>query len=317
MTGSAKVSIIVPVYNVETYLPKCLESCINQTLYDIEIVCVNDGSTDSSLKILQQYAAIDDRIIVVDKPNGGLSSARNAGLDVAGGEWIMFLDSDDYLAPGACERVWVESKEAWTEIITFGSEIFPNNPAPTEWHNQTLHIGTKRYYENSVVALFNEPGAKPFVWRQAFSKKLLDNTGVRFDENIAYGEDIVFQFNIFPRAKSISFISDRLYCYRWYRKGSLMESYNRSPDYKMESHIVITEKIAELWNEKGWLKQYPSYFLGWIMDFVVYDLTAVAYEDKKEYAARIRAVIEKYDLGSQTKNVNRDHRDLYKRLLKM
>ncbi len=317
MIGSAKVSVIVPVYNVEAYLPKCLESCINQTLYDIEIICVNDGSTDSSGKILEQYAAIDDRITVINKPNGGLSSARNAGIDVAGGEWIMFLDSDDYLSPNACERVWVEAREAWTEIIVFGTEIFPTNPAPLDWHYWTLHIGTKRYYENSVIALFNEPGAKPFVWRQAFSKKLLDNTRVRFDESVGYGEDIVFQFSIFPRAKSIAFIADRLYHYRWYRKGSLMASYNKSLDYKIESHLSISEKIADYWNGKGWLEKYPSYFLGWLMDFIVYDLTANAYEKKTEYAERVRALIAKYNLAPQVKHVNDNHRDLYKRLIKM
>lgn len=92
-----KVSIIIPVYNAEKYLKKCLNSVINQTYNNVEIICVNDGSSDSSLQILQEFERKDKRIIVVDKKNGGVSSARNAGLKVSSGEYIMFLDSDDFL----------------------------------------------------------------------------------------------------------------------------------------------------------------------------------------------------------------------------
>ena len=105
MKHPVKVSVIIPVYNVEEYLPFALESCVNQTLYDVEFICVNDGSTDGSLAILNDYAKKDQRIIVVDKPNGGVSSARNKGLELACGRWIMFLDPDDYLAKNACEPV--------------------------------------------------------------------------------------------------------------------------------------------------------------------------------------------------------------------
>ncbi len=126
-----KVSVIVPVYNVEQYLSACLHSCVNQTLYDIEIICVNDGSTDGSLAILQAFAQRDHRVKIIDKPNGGLSSARNAGIDQANGEMIMFLDSDDYLSLNACERVWTETLEAPTDVIIFGTRIFPNSPRAT------------------------------------------------------------------------------------------------------------------------------------------------------------------------------------------
>ena len=91
------VSVLVAVYNVSTYLRQCLDSLKNQTLKDIEIICVNDGSTDSSLQILEEYAAKDDRIKLVNKINGGLPSARNAGLEIARGEYICFVDGDDFV----------------------------------------------------------------------------------------------------------------------------------------------------------------------------------------------------------------------------
>ena len=100
-----KISIIIPVYNVSEYLDKCLTSVIGQTYSDLEIVCVNDGSTDSSLDILKKYSRLEKRIIIVDQENVGLSGARNSGLAKSSGDFVMFLDSDDWLAQNACEVV--------------------------------------------------------------------------------------------------------------------------------------------------------------------------------------------------------------------
>ena len=100
-----QVSIVVPIYNVERYLSYCLDTLRAQTLRDIEIICVNDGSPDHSAAIAEAHASLDKRIRVINKPNGGLSSARNAGINVARGDYLMFVDSDDYLAEEACESV--------------------------------------------------------------------------------------------------------------------------------------------------------------------------------------------------------------------
>lgn len=113
------ISIIVPVYNVEKYLARCLDSLTNQTLRNIEIICVNDGSTDSSLEILRDYASKDNRIIIVDKANGGLSSARNAGLELIQGEYFMFVDSDDWLDECTCEESYKNIKDNDADCLMF------------------------------------------------------------------------------------------------------------------------------------------------------------------------------------------------------
>lgn len=113
----SKVSVIIPVYNVEKYLRQCLDSVINQTLKDIEIICVNDGSTDNSPQILEEYAAKDNRIKIINKTNGGLSSARNAGMEVAQGEFIGFVDSDDYLDLNFYESLYNRAKETNSDIV--------------------------------------------------------------------------------------------------------------------------------------------------------------------------------------------------------
>ena len=115
-----KISVIVPVYNVEPYLPQCLDSLIEQTFNDIEIICVNDGSTDGSLNVLNHYAAKDSRIKVIDKPNGGVSSARNRGLDAAQGEYISFVDGDDWLKQNAYEEIISAVDKRNVDMAVFG-----------------------------------------------------------------------------------------------------------------------------------------------------------------------------------------------------
>ena len=113
------ISIVVPVYNVEKYLPKCLDSLIGQTYQDIEIICVNDGSTDGSLEILEQYATKDPRIIVISQENQGPSETRNKGVDIAKGEWMMFVDSDDWLELSCCEQIMSQSETCDLAIFSY------------------------------------------------------------------------------------------------------------------------------------------------------------------------------------------------------
>ena len=112
----SKISVIVPVYNVEKFIKRCLDSIINQTTKDLEIILVNDGSTDNSGKICDEYAKLDNRITVIHKENGGISSARNIGLDVATGEWIAFVDSDDYIEKDMYEVLYKTAIEKNVDI---------------------------------------------------------------------------------------------------------------------------------------------------------------------------------------------------------
>ena len=113
------ISIIVPVYNTAPYLPQCLDSLVNQTYRDIEIICVNDGSTDNSPDILKAYAERDSRILVIHQENLGLSGARNKGLESARGEWVMFVDSDDWIAPDMYEKLYHHLTEDGSDIAAF------------------------------------------------------------------------------------------------------------------------------------------------------------------------------------------------------
>ena len=112
-----KISLIIPVYNVAKYLGRCLDSIVNQTYRNIEIICVNDGSTDDSLDILNSYALKDERVKIINRENNGVSSSRNVALDVAKGEWIMFVDSDDWIDLNVCEAAMKIALEDSADVV--------------------------------------------------------------------------------------------------------------------------------------------------------------------------------------------------------
>ena len=317
MSGAAKVSVIVPVYNVKEYLPRCLESCMQQTLYDIEIICVDDGSTDGSGKLLDEYQKLDPRFRVIHKANGGLSSARNAGCNVATGGWIMYLDSDDYLEETACERVWLETLEDKTDIIVFGSKIFPVVPKADGWYDFVLHPATQRFYSFKPEVLFSTIGATPFVWRQAYSRDLLEKTGVCFYEGAAFGEDLIYQLELFPLAEHFAFVSDELYHYRWCRENSLMDGMKNRPDEKMKQHLRMLEEITRYWQEKQLLDRYAEEYLDWLLNFMVPDLTAPELKQTSDHAQALKNLIEAYGLERVVPNERREVKDLWRKLRKL
>lgn len=155
------LSIIVPVYNVEDYLDACLDSLQAQTFDDIEMVCVNDGSPDGSREILAKRQKEDARIVIVDKPNGGLSSARNAGINAACGTYIGFLDADDRFTPNACQRIAETFAETDADVVTFGGYCNPAEAA-TPWI--TLKLSPRDVvYDGFQPALMFEEQSTPYI----------------------------------------------------------------------------------------------------------------------------------------------------------
>ena len=304
------ISVIIPVYNVEKYLPFCMETMLRQTVDDIEILCVDDGSPDGSAAILEVYAALDPRIRVIRQENRGLSGARNAGLDAASGEWVFFLDSDDFAADNACEVISREAGRVQADIIVFGTEAFPEYPSPSKDLTRTLYTSDKYFPAFTPAALFETAGAMPFVWRQAYRRAFLEEHGLRFDESLRYGEDVVFQMEAFPFAKGISFISDRLYYYRWYREGSLMADASRDRDRLVESHLQMADIVLRYWYEHGLTARYGSELLTWLLQFTVPSLADPQLARADAHRSALLALIDRYHLGvfaDSLKSAGRHH----------
>jgi len=199
------ISIIIPVYNVEKYLNRCIESIINQTYKNLEIILVDDGSTDNSGKICDEYALKDNRIKVIHKQNGGVSSARNKGLEVATGEYIGFVDSDDYIEKDMYELLLSTIIETKSQVVVCNwfkgteSNWIENKNFPTK-EKLTKTEALESFYWCM------------FSWNKLFNRRVIEN--IRFLESCSCGEDTLFVFNIFIKLEQIYCINLPKYYYR-------------------------------------------------------------------------------------------------------
>ena len=309
-----KISIIIPAYNVEDYIGRCLDSCIEQTLYDIEIICVDDESQDATTRIIDAYAKRDSRIVAIHKKKGGVSAARNEGIKMATGSWLIFLDSDDILCKETCEEIWIQTLCNDCELIVHGAEIVSGDVKPEYW--VTKAVSTRNaFYRDFNFDVINENGATPFLWLHAYSRKLIDRAGIRFNEKISLGEDIVFQMMIIPCAKGILFISRKLYFYTYNRNGSLMEKSTADYDLKIERHIDNLTIIADYWEKEKLLDRYGNQFLEWVLAFLMPDIETRKLKKQEEHAKRIEELIKKCNLNKYEKSINYVAARQYKKLM--
>lgn len=186
------LTIIVPVYNVENCLKQCLDSIINQKYQNFECIVVDDGSTDRSGEICDEYARLDSRIVVIHKENGGVSSARNIALERANGDFITFVDADDYLEKDAYSDAIEKLDSEDCQIYVFGYKVIEEDKEYITFDSNVIKIYS---YNEYIYELFRHPSAlRRTVWNKVFDRRLIEN--VRFDEVIKYGEDSKFLLEV-------------------------------------------------------------------------------------------------------------------------
>ncbi len=291
-------SVIVPVYNVEDYLDACLDSLEAQTNGDFEAVCVNDGTPDNSRAILERRQQADARIVIVDKQNGGLSSARNAGLDTARGTYVCFLDADDSFTPNALERMARAFAETAADVVTFGGYCNPAEAA-TPWINLKLSPRDVAY-DGFEPALMFEEQSTPYI-RTACSRAFLNSNNIRFEEALPFGEDQVFFFDIYPNSKKTALISDKLYEYRIEREGSLTSKTNDDLEAKSRKHLPMTDRIFTAWTNRFGTQEYSSEIVSWSIEFVLYGLFCLPEPVRSELLAEYAQIFRKFWSASSTK----------------
>ena len=223
------ISVVVPIYNVEKFLGQCIESIINQTYNDIEIILVDDGSTDNSGKICDEYKSIDNRIRVIHKVNGGLSSARNAGMRIAQGEYICFIDSDDYIDSQMLEIMKKQIKNA--DIVICGKEDI--------WGNDSHNITSSDLESNyDIISMSGEVAFEHFLledkegyvvaWNKLYRTHIFIQYNIKFPEGKIH-EDCFTIYKLFIHSQKVVYIDIPLYKYR-HREGSIMCNRDISKD---------------------------------------------------------------------------------------
>lgn len=244
------ISVIVPVYNVEKYLAKCLDTILAQTFSNIEIICVNDGSTDNSRKILAQYAQKDSRVKIVDKKNGGLSSARNAGMKVATGEFYSFIDSDDWIEETMLEKLYNSMVSLNTDISICAVHQYDETNQRIDDSNPYYTLG---YFDESFDnKAFSYVDTKPFLldvcvmaWNKLYRKSFIDECNAEFPEGLIF-EDGPFFFSIFFKTQRVSIVRDFLYYYRINRSGSIIQKAGKKFLNVIDVVELMYNKVKEI-----------------------------------------------------------------------
>ena len=222
---NAKISVIIPVYKVEAYLRQCLDSVINQTYRNLEIILVDDGSPDNCGAICDEYAKNDDRIIVIHKENGGLSAARNDALKLVTGDWISFVDSDDWCELNLYEKVVARADASNSDIVIYSFYRGSSKEAETRIHSFDTDFETE---EREIISQLQlsalsskyipfskmQPHAMSAPWDKLFKTSFILNNGLSFPENVKAHEDVIFNVYAFQYAQKVSFFDSPLYHWR-------------------------------------------------------------------------------------------------------
>lgn len=240
--NTIKVSIIIPVYNVENYIRSCMDSVVNQTLKDIEIICIDDGSPDNSGKIVDEYAQADSRVHVIHQKNSGASAARNRGIDESKGEYIKFVDSDDVLGLTACEICYNKAKSEDADIV--------------------LHDFTDTIFNGPQFSVLPPSGV---VWSGLYRTNFIKENNIRFNNATSYGEDQAFNLLCGPKANKIVCLSNNLYMYRSDNESSLVHMTKKRVAQFSQNHATNVNYVYNDWKNNGYFSNDTAKvsFLNW------------------------------------------------------
>ena len=236
-----KVSIIVPVYNVERYIVRSMDSLVNQTLKDIEIIVVNDGSTDNSKKLIEIYQKkYPNKIKLVDKENGGLSDARNYGIPHATGEYIAFLDSDDYVELDTYEKMYNKAKEDDSDLVE--CDFIWEYP-------DRKKVDTGKIYNNKKEMLAY---ARVVAWNKLIKRSLIEEHKMEFPKGLRY-EDVEFFYKMVPYYNKVSFVKEPLIHYIQ-RSSSISNTQNE----RTKEIFTIMDNVIKYYKENNLYEEYKT-----------------------------------------------------------
>lgn len=250
-------SIIIPVYNVEKYLPQCLDSIINQEIREYEIILVDDGSTDSSGEICDIYEKQYDNIMVRHIRNHGVSYARNTGLEYARGKYIWFIDGDDYVEKGSLKKICdYLNGDSKIDLLIFDAYVRDTqNNIKRQITNSKVSSGNYSFYNNKRLIYFNTS-----LWNRIYSNKIITQNKLKFNENLSIAEDLLFNYMYIIECNDIAYRNDKLYNYIE-RKNSAMQGGGKEKDV-----IEAFDYLLEYYTQKSLYDIYRKE-----LEYLIYD----------------------------------------------
>jgi len=262
-----KISIIIPVYNVEKYLERCIKSVLSQSLRDIEIFLIDDGSADKSWEIIQKFSKKDKRIVAIQQNNAGAAIARNRGLELAKGEYIGFVDSDDYVDRDYFEELYKTAVKRKADI----TRAYVKSEIETSEDYQIDHSaeGYDNYYNVTLVnkALENKLNLTSSNWLAIYKRTMLEKNKIRFMPDIRTGQDNIFNLHVSYFANRVEFVESPTYYHMNRRDGSLMTGYNFTAKGLMSRALVIKETVRFLNSVKDYNEEVYVYRIKDVFDF--------------------------------------------------
>lgn len=249
----AKVSIIVPVYNKEEYIGDCLTNLVKQTLDEIEIICVNDGSKDRSLEIINDYIKKDPRIKVISQENGGLSAARNTGIDHVRTPFVMFCDADDIFSENMCEKMLKAINDV--DIAACGTEVIYQAHSEIEESDNNYYrikFSGKNYINDNIISRTDVS-----VCNKIFRTEIIKKNEIRFPEKLN-NEDYYFYNAYMSIAKTIFFVSQKLY--KYVRHDNSIMSANFDHSAYSPDHLLVAKKLFNFYKKSNFLNKHTNLF---------------------------------------------------------
>lgn len=243
---SPTVSILVPCFNVERYLKACLDSIAGQTLTCFEVICINDGSTDATLDIIRSYAEHDSRFVVVDKPNSGYGASMNRGLDIARGEFIAILESDDFMEPQALATLVDAARKHHAQATKANFYFYWGTPEPHNQKNELIHASDPDVVDpKTFPKLF---WYMPSIWSAVYRRDYLEERGIRFLETPgASYQDLAFTFKVWAGAERVALVKDAFVHYRQDNEASSIHAAGKV--------FCVCDEFAEI---ERWIDAHPE-----------------------------------------------------------
>ena len=295
---SPKVSIIIPIYNPGEYFVKCLDSAINQTLTDIEIICIDDGSTDDSINLLEKYSKNDERFKIFHQENLGAGTARNKGIENANGEYIIFLDSDDWIENDMCERLYNHAKLLDVDLVLF-DVIWYHKNNKKELFKYFKDDEFNQDYDSFVFnrSLILDKIVDPslgVIWSKFYKISFLKDNNIKFSTYKIYN-DVVFHFKTILSANKIAYYPHVFYHYIKVGQPSLQTSY-RWGKYESTWFNVMME-VREFLFENNLMDEFKLIFLNYSISSFERKLKGTNEKYKAEFFDKIKYFYESFDLS--------------------